>query len=348
MFYFRRHVYDNEAFRQFLHSSSAVEGVRSRMWTAEGVLTVWALLSVPAKRWRDIGSVVRVRAKDIPLDGAGELAAAFPLNEQLRSVRDIMKEDSRSTQLVAVSLSAAARKPFRTPPPLWNETCYQLSPQMWPACLPTLLDRFAVPEWLKLHEYERNSAHAAGYENLHEFLSSQLRQFQRDTDRDRGRGAEYQGERAGERTGMEMSYVVKIRGAYVDGNGVHAAAYGTVFDAGRMLQPQPHVKDACTHYLSRRHLRFRHIPRLIVGNNVVYPTSYGHFLHEILPRVIWMAQSLPIDIPILMVLSEQIVEVMGMLEANGVPVPRSRLIHWENDMVLYGRWGIRRGRDGQL
>ena len=57
-----------------------------------------------------------------------------------------------------------------------------------------------------------------------------------------------------------------------------------------MLQPQPYIKDACTHYLSRRHLRLRHLSRIIVGNNVVYPTSYGHFLHEILPRVVWLAQ----------------------------------------------------------
>ena len=53
-YYFRRHVYDNAAFRRFLHSSGAADEARSRMWTAEGVLTLWALLSVPTEKKKDL------------------------------------------------------------------------------------------------------------------------------------------------------------------------------------------------------------------------------------------------------------------------------------------------------
>ena len=132
----------------------------------------------------------------------------------------------------------------------------------------------------------------------------------------------------------------------MDANGVHAASYGTVFDSERMFQHQPYVKDACTHYYSRSHLKIRHLSRIIVGNNVVYPTSYGHFLHEILPRIIWMAQLLPEDVPILMVLTPQIREIMQMLHRNGVPVAARRLIAWETDMVMYGSNGMTQSAEG--
>ena len=59
-----------------------------------------------------------------------------------------------------------------------------------------------------------------------------------------------------------------------------------------------------------------------------------------------LAQTLPADIPILMVLSDQIREVMRLLERRGVPVPAERLIHWEPDMVVYGARGTLQSAGG--
>ena len=40
-------------------------------------------------------------------------------------------------------------------------------------------------------------------------------------------------EERGVRPVVDLSYIATVRGAFVDGNGVHAAAYGTVFDSQR-------------------------------------------------------------------------------------------------------------------
>jgi hypothetical protein len=211
---------------------------------------------------------------------------------------------------------------------------------MWPECISNVLQQLTVDEFLDKHQYMADSPHATGYWQIHDFLLQYggSNASGRET---RGIGEKWEqvGGVSAPRPVISKSYIAKIVGAFVDANGVHAAAFGTVFDHTRMFLPQPYVKDACTQYLSHQHLRVRHIPRLIVGNNVVYPTSYGHFLHEILPRIIWMAQKVPEDVPILMVLTHQIREIMNVLYRNGVPVPLERLIAWEDDIVLYGQGG---------
>ena len=128
-----------------------------------------------------------------------------------------------------------------------------------------------------------------------------------------------------------------VRGGFVDGNSWHAAVYGAIFDAAaRFFQPQLHVRPPCTRYQSRHHLTLKRFHRLILGSNVTYPTAHGHFLHELLPRLVWLASELPPDIPILTVTSPPILEALSLLHAHGVPLPPSCLVHWDASLVLYG------------
>jgi hypothetical protein len=218
---------------------------------------------------------------------------------------------------------------------------------MWRACTTTILQEYSISDFLAMHGYERDSGHSLGYRQLEAFLSRHSQGQASYGDKDAVNTREAERSEQLETTGagapapvVSSAYIARIRSGFVDANGVHAASYATVFDANRMLLAQPSVRDACTHYYDRSHVKIRHIARLIVGNNVVYPTSYGHFLHEILPRVIWMAKALPEEIPILMILTEQIREVMAVLVGNGVPVANTRLIPWEPDMILYGSSGL--------
>ena len=368
-FYFRRSVIDNECFRSFVREIDAAEGLATRLWTVEGVLSIWALLIVEVGRWRDMSAVVGHLLPDAP-SSEDEIISRFPLNRELRAVNDVFREPLHSLELVDVALNHYVAPMFKTPEPLLNHTCDHLSPQLWPECIPRVLQQHTIEEFLDKHHYKAESAHASGYWQLHDFLIqhsgsdmqrhadgedgtdsvSSLVQRARETS---GAGTSVRGgkwDKAGGlnalRPVISKSYIAKIVGAFVDGNGVHPAAFGTVFDHTRMFLPQPYVKDACTHYLSRHHVRIRHIHWLIVGNNVVYPTSYGHFLHEILPRIIWMAQKVPEEVPILMVLTQQIREIMDVLYRNGVPVPPERLIAWEDDMVVYGSSDIEQTTEG--
>ena len=338
-FYFRRSAIDNECFRSFVREVDAAEGLAKRLWTVEGVFSIWALMHVEVGRWRDMSAVVGYLLPNAASSDE-EITSSFPLDRELRAVNDIFREPMYSLELVEVALNHYTSPMFKTPGSLLNHTCAQLSPQMWPECISNVLQQLTVDEFLDKHQYMADSPHATGYWQIHDFLLQYggSNASGRET---RGIGEKWEqvGGVSAPRPVISKSYIAKIVGAFVDANGVHAAAFGTVFDHTRMFLPQPYVKDACTQYLSHQHLRVRHIPRLIVGNNVVYPTSYGHFLHEILPRIIWMAQKVPEDVPILMVLTHQIREIMNVLYRNGVPVPPERLIAWEDDIVLYGQGG---------
>jgi hypothetical protein len=52
-------------------------------------------------------------------------------------------------------------------------------------------------------------------------------------------------------------------------------------------------------------------------------------------------KKVPEDVPILMVLTHQIREIMNVFYRNGVPVPSERLIAWEEDMITYGQGFVR-------
>jgi hypothetical protein len=62
---------------------------------------------------------------------------------------------------------------------------------------------------------------------------------------------------------------------------------------------------------------------IINGICTAYPLAFGHFLHEALPRVIWMARLYP-RAPILLAVNENIREVLSLLPW----IDPSRIVHW--------------------
>ena len=50
--------------------------------------------------------------------------------QELRTVNDIFNESLETTDLLAVALNQYSPQMFRTPDSLWNETCFNLSPQV--------------------------------------------------------------------------------------------------------------------------------------------------------------------------------------------------------------------------
>jgi hypothetical protein len=49
-FYFRRSAIDNEFFRSFVRKVDAAEGLAKRLWTVEGVFSIWSLIHVEVGR----------------------------------------------------------------------------------------------------------------------------------------------------------------------------------------------------------------------------------------------------------------------------------------------------------
>ncbi len=115
-----------------------------------------------------------------------------------------------------------------------------------------------------------------------------------------------------------LQYIARVNNAYIDSDNVVAGSWGTVFDHKRMFLSAGYAHHACTDYDSRTHVRFKHYKALAVGHAAAYPTSFGHFLHEIVPIVVWLAHVVPRHVPIVMVADAMVEETVRLL---GMAVP---------------------------
>ena len=123
-FYFHRSVLDSPAFRNFVDGLDVSEGVSARLWTAEAILTVWALVVVPQERWRDMSAAMPRLHDPSMATTRDDLVDTFPLNTQLRPVHDIFAESMDRTEVLEIAVNDYVGRLFRTPVGLWNRTWY--------------------------------------------------------------------------------------------------------------------------------------------------------------------------------------------------------------------------------
>ena len=123
-FYFHRSVLDSPAFRNFVDGLDVSEGVSARLWTAEAILTVWALVVVPQERWRDMSAAMPRLHNPRTATTRDDLVDTFPLNTQLRPVHDIFAESMDRTEVLEIAVNDYVGELFRTPVGLWNRTWY--------------------------------------------------------------------------------------------------------------------------------------------------------------------------------------------------------------------------------
>ena len=166
-FYVRRGVFDNASFRGFVRAINWEHGAVTRMWSAAGLLSMWALLVVPRKCWRDASQAFSVTGARVQPD---EVLEHFPLNKELRQVREILAEPLGNIEVVQLVLNRYRLHVFQTPPNLCNHTCSRLSPQMWPECISTVVDEHSIEAFLHSHQYLKDSPHFEGYKQLYDVL----------------------------------------------------------------------------------------------------------------------------------------------------------------------------------
>ena len=109
------------------------------------------------------------------------------------------------------------------------------------------------------------------------------------------------------------TYIAVAKDHYIDFNSVHDKVPGTVFRDDHYFCPQHYVRP----------------PRGMVRNPIVldkvatvlqsYPTGFGHFPHEILPKLVYMLEKVPEDVKFLLDVSpftDQYLKIVGLNESR--------------------------------
>lgn len=111
---------------------------------------------------------------------------------------------------------------------------------------------------------------------------------------------------------------------------VHRDVPGAVFDAQRIFRHQHYVRTPDT---SIKTAHRAHYKRLAVA---VFPymDAPGHFPHETLPKVLWLLQTLPADVPVLAPVTTWTMRYYDALASQGVDVSRLIPFHVAPNSVI--------------
>jgi len=127
--------------------------------------------------------------------------------------------------------------------------------------------------------------------------------------------------RRGKRTRFctSNSYVVKFSCVFVEMWGsVHKNVPGTIFDTERAFMHQHYVRSPRTSASTTISAHYQRLATAIFP----YLDAPGHFPHETLPKVLWLLQTLPADVPVLAPWTPWTQRYYDALEANGVDTSR--------------------------
>ena len=123
----------------------------------------------------------------------------------------------------------------------------------------------------------------------------------------------------------ERSYIASIDCAFAELWGAtHADVPGAVFDQIRSFTPQRYARKAKTDYAPEGISRFTQVAVALYP----YPEAQGHFVHETLPKVLWLLRELPLDVAIVAPRSSSTEKYYRLLAENGLNV--SRIIPFQN------------------
>ena len=127
------------------------------------------------------------------------------------------------------------------------------------------------------------------------------------------------------RFSTELSYIASIECAFAELWGAtHTDVPGAVFDHIRSFTPQRYARIAKTDYAPEGISRFAQVAVALYP----YPEAQGHFVHETLPKVLWLLRELPPDVAIVAPRSSSTEKYYRLLAKSGVNV--SRIVPFQN------------------
>ena len=130
------------------------------------------------------------------------------------------------------------------------------------------------------------------------------------------------------------AYVALARGYYVDYNTVHQDVPGTVFKDKTYFCPQYYVRP---HRVIEGHTRVVNVDKLATILQA-YPTAFGHFPHEILPKLVYMLETVPDDVKFLLDVSpftRQYLQLLGLNESRVIPYKKNaHVVHFAKEVYF--------------
>lgn len=127
------------------------------------------------------------------------------------------------------------------------------------------------------------------------------------------------------------SYIIELPCMFVETWGaVHEAVPGALFDVNRAFIHQHYVRGPQTGAIPTV---LSHYKRLAIA---LYPYlgASGHFPHETLPKVLWLLQMLPEDVPVLAPVTPWTLRYYNALAAQGINIARIIPFHAVSSSVV--------------
>ena len=140
------------------------------------------------------------------------------------------------------------------------------------------------------------------------------------------------------------TYIAKVgkngTGAFIDGPNVHGDVPGTVYTQEKYYASQFYVRNPKLDWTTTN------MPTIISKYDQLahvlqaYPTAYGHFPHETLPRLVWLLEVLPQDVPILVSRTSFVDKFLHYLESIGKLTNMDRIIPYDSKKIYYAKQGV--------
>jgi galactoside 2-L-fucosyltransferase 1/2 len=130
----------------------------------------------------------------------------------------------------------------------------------------------------------------------------------------------------------DYAFIARIDDAYVSDNRVHGDVPGTIFTDTHWFKWQTYVRTIP----DGNPTTWTPVPQIhkhecIASVLQAYPTSKGHFPHEVFPRLLFLLRSIPDDCLILVACDAFVMRYLELLS----PSEQKRLIFWEGQNHVY-------------
>jgi hypothetical protein len=125
------------------------------------------------------------------------------------------------------------------------------------------------------------------------------------------------------------SFIAKAANAFIDRASRHRSVPGTIFDQERYFRPQFYVRQPKIEQNSKVK-KFKKLATVLQA----YTSAKGHFPHETLPRLIWLAQELPEDVPILIMISDIVQKYLNALYSLGI-ISKDRIVVYDQSYIYF-------------
>lgn len=124
-------------------------------------------------------------------------------------------------------------------------------------------------------------------------------------------------------------YIALVHNHYIDRASTHMDVPGTIFNEKHQFLPQEYTRETAGN--TSNPLKHTKLASLLQA----YPAKCGHFQHEILPKLVYMLEYIPVDVKFLMSVTDYTKKFVQLLNISHRVVPwGKRFVYFAEDVYF--------------